>query len=138
MALDPLTPELAAALREQRRFVDEVELKTERVVPWVFCRSNGKPVATFLKAWRAACEEAGHPGMLRHDFRRTAARNLIRAGVPQTVAMQLTGHLTPSVFRRYAITDDPMLVAAVGRLGELQAADRGRAAAKVLKMRKQS
>ncbi len=62
MALDPLTPELAAALREQRRFVDEVELKTERVVPWVFCRSNGKPVATFFKAWRAACERLATQG----------------------------------------------------------------------------
>ena len=56
------------------------------------------------------------PGRIPHDFRRTAVRNLERAGVPRSVAMKLTGHRTESVYRRYAIADDRDLRVAVERL----------------------
>jgi hypothetical protein len=58
------------------------------------------------KAWRTACQDAGVPGRILHDFRRTAVRNLERAGVPRSVAMKITGHKTESVYQRYAIVSD--------------------------------
>jgi integrase len=71
--------------------------------PFVFHRDS-KPILSLRAAWRSACEAAGVPGKLMHDFRRAAVRNLVRAGVPDTVAMKLTGHKTRSVFDRYNVT----------------------------------
>lgn len=71
---------------------------------------QGKPLGDtgFERRWRKAAAAANLSGKLFHDLRRTAARNLIRAGVPQSVAMKITGHETDSMFRRYSIvtTDD--------------------------------
>ncbi len=72
------------------------------IVPWVFHR-NGRRIHYYYNAWRAACTRAGCPGRLVHDVRRTAVRHLERAGVPRSVAMNLTGHKTEAVYRRYAI-----------------------------------
>ena len=80
------------------------------ICPWVFCRTTGKlkgkPIKNFRRAWVTACRKAGCPGLLRHDFRRTAVRNLDRSGVGQAVAMTLVGHKTASIYRRYNITSD--------------------------------
>lgn len=66
------------------------------------------------------------PTMLFHDFRRTSARQLIRAGISDTLAMKLTGHHTRSAFQRY----DRMLQEAGARLtqeaGSKVAAPRGK------------
>ena len=56
------------------------------------------------------------PGHLLHDFRRTAVRNLERRGVARSVAMQITGHKTESVYRRCAIVSDADLEEAARKL----------------------
>lgn len=75
---------------------------------YLFERSPGQPVKDFREAWRQACERAGVPGRVPHDLRRSRARALTRAHVPQSVAMRLLGHQTASMFLRYdvAATED--------------------------------
>ena len=62
------------------------------------------------------CIGAGAPGMYFHDLRRTAVRNLERAGVSRSAAMKLTGHQTESVYRRYAIVSESDLIEGVQKL----------------------
>jgi integrase len=110
----PLTDALRMLLTEQKALMDT--LKASGVIcPWVFHR-HGKPIRDFRDAWEAARKAAGCPGRLVHDLRRTAVRNLVRAGVPQTVAMKMTGHKTDSVFRRYDIASPDDLRVAAERL----------------------
>lgn len=93
-------------------------LKEEGTIcPCVFHRS-GKRIRTFKKAWAIDCEQAGYPGMLLHDLRRSAVRNMERKGLSRSVAMQLTGHKTESVYRRYAITSEADLREGVERLND--------------------
>jgi integrase len=104
----PLTPRLRAVLEAQLAHTHAVELATGRVVPWLFHR-DGKPIKSFRRAWATACRLAGLPGRIPHDFRRTAVRNLERAGVPRSTAMAMVGHQTEAIYRRYAIADESML-----------------------------
>jgi integrase len=77
---------------------------------WVFPGRLNRPVGAHLDGWRQACERAGLPGLFFHDLRRSAVRNLTRAGVPRHVAMAITGHKTASVFARYDIVSQGDIV----------------------------
>lgn len=97
-----------------KRLIDEQ--RARRQGPYVF-HADGEPLSDwYSKAWRAACERAGLDGKIPHDFRRTAVRNLVRAGVAEKTAMLLTGHKTRSVFDRYDIVTLADLKAAVRKI----------------------
>ena len=120
-----------------------LRVRRSRVISFVFPhlsgRYRGKQIHDFRKRWQTACLEpelgtltgearetrrqwlranptAGLLGMLRHDLRRTAVRNLVRAGVPERVSMELTAHKTRSVFDRYDIVSEADKRAAAERL----------------------
>ena len=78
-------------------------------------RSRGLPVVDFGVVWKAACKKAGLEGRLFHDLRRSAARNMDRAGVSRHVAMQITGHKTESMYRRYNIVTESDIRAALAK-----------------------
>jgi integrase len=103
---------------------------------WVFSRDGRTPIQSLRKTWKSACVRAGlghftcracggelnakfrcascqkrcasprYVGLIFHDLRRSGVRNLDRAGVPQHVAMKISGHKTDSVYRRYNIVSD--------------------------------
>jgi integrase len=81
---------------------------------------NGKPIGSRVKGWSRACEEVGLPDLNRHDLRRSAVRNMERAGIPRSVAKAISGHKTDSVYQRYDIVSGGDLKAAATRLEKYQ------------------
>ena len=134
----PLTDDLRALLEAQRDKAERLTRERGQIIPWVFFRivalgrggpTHAKPIRKFVKAWKSAVTAAGCPGRIPHDLRRTAVRNMVRRGVPERVAMQLTGHKTRSVFERYNIVSEIELRTAADQLSGLTGTKKGQFAA---------
>ena len=82
----------------------------------VFTRGKGKAVADFRGTWDKVTLAAGVPGLLFHDLRRSAVRNMVRGGIPETVCMRISGHKTRNVFDRYNITSERDLADAARKI----------------------
>lgn len=76
--------------------------------PWV-CHRKGERLKSIRRTWRTTTEAVGLEGMRMHDFRRTGIRDMVSAGVPEKVAMTISGHKTRSVFDRYNIVNETNL-----------------------------
>jgi integrase len=114
-------PELANLLRAQWEQALSLELATGQSIPTVFHWNDRGTIKeihpkSLYHRWEVACRLAGVPTRIPHDFRRTAVRNLERAGVPRSVAMKLTGHKTEAVYRRYAIVCEADLTEGLKKL----------------------
>jgi len=91
----------------------ERRVKARRLeCPYIFHR-NGKQMGEFRKVWRRASAEAGVSGKLFHDFRRSAVRNMVRAGINPDIARQISGHKTAAIFSGYNIIDEADLRRAI-------------------------
>lgn len=110
-----MTPELRKLLKAQRAHTDRIEAEKERPCALVFHR-RGKAINWFYTSWRNACKGAGVSGRILHDLRRTAIRNLVRAGVSEGVAMRMCGHRTRAVFDRYNVSSERDIRAAADLL----------------------
>lgn len=84
---------------------------------------EGRAIVDYRKAWRTAVKLAGKPDTTPHDLRRSGVRRMVRAGVPQTVAMTISGHKTDSMFRPYSITTEDDQRAALRRVADFEAAE---------------
>ena len=115
-----LTENLRNTLQSQKSLRDQ----TDPSFPWVFFRrlqtGRLKKVKNLEKAWRKTKIDAETPhDFWIHDFRRSAIRNMDRAGISQRVAMEISGHKTRAIFDRYNIINENDLQEAANKLSRL-------------------
>ena len=85
--------------------------------PYVFLnKQKTERIVDFRGSWDSACDDAKIGKRLIHDMRRSAVRNMVESGVSEKVAMELSGHLTRSVFENYHIVSTDDLVKAVQKV----------------------
>lgn len=109
----PMMPDVRETLEAWRLNT----LKDWPKCPWI-CHYHGERFSRIYRAWRTACKRVGLEGRLFHDLRRSAIRNLVRAGVPQAVAKKISGHKTDSVFNRYNIVSQGDLLEATKQISK--------------------
>jgi integrase len=118
-------PEVAAIIAEQRAHVDELQRRLGKVIPFVFPRPDGERIRSFDRGFRAAAKRAKlSPALAPHSLRRSAARNMERAGVPRSVAMELCGWKTEAMYRRYRVVAPSDFAEGVAKLAAYQGAAR--------------
>ena len=92
---------------ELKEVIAQQGTSRENLLPYVFLNDTGTDkIKRFDKSWKTACKDAKIGKRLFHDFRRTAVRNMVRSGIPEAVAMKISGHKTRAVFERYNIVND--------------------------------
>lgn len=120
-----LDGELLETMKDQREKVLSLQRERGEIIPWVFVNpQTGRRIRYFRRPWVKACQQTGLGERIFHDFRRTAVRNMIRAGVPEVVAMRISGHKTRSVFDRYNIVSEQDLREAARRVATPPTKDR--------------
>jgi hypothetical protein len=121
----PLVGELDKIIdrRWQARTIATKEGST-RLSGYVFHCGDGRPIGDFRKAWGTACTKAAMTGLLFHDLRRSAVRNLDRNGVSQVIGMMISGHKTASVYKRYRIVPENDIREALAKVQEAIARER--------------
>jgi integrase len=95
-----------AELMERCKAARAVQTPTGTVQAKYIFHHKGQPIGDFRKSWATACKLAGAPGRLFHDLRRSAIREMLRAGIHETTARKISGHKTASMLQRYNIQSD--------------------------------
>jgi integrase len=118
---DELVDSLQSQLHLRNTSVPDCPLVFFRIIK---TKENPVPrallIGDFRKVWETACAKSGLDGLIFHDLRRSAIRNLVRAGVQEQVAMRISGHKTRSVFDRYAIVSEQQFMEGIQKLQKFQ------------------
>lgn len=124
-----LDDELLELIKAQRSAME----KRAVILPYIFTNMKGdNMLKQFRKTWASACTKAKIGPRMFHDFRRTAIRNMVRAGIPEKVAMAISGHKTRSVFERYNIVDKKDLELAAQKISAYIETQAGKASPEVV------